>query len=128
MVRIRAKTHAAKRRRMVLGPRVISGLQSLWIPSSRLLIVERGFCTESDAQPLGVFFEPYTGRAGPVWVLESVTVSWGLMSVESLANFGLLDQDGKPFSSRIERVLRDLAPRLRRQFTVLRDEVVLIEV
>lgn len=48
--------------------------------------------------------------------------------MESLANFGLLDQDGKPFSSHIERVLRDLAPRLRRQFTVLRDEVVLIEV
>lgn len=48
--------------------------------------------------------------------------------MESFANFGLLDENGKPFGSHIESVLRDLAPRLQRQFAVLKDEVVLIEI
>jgi len=40
----------------------------------------------------------------------------------------LLDETGKPFSTRIERVLHDLLPRLRRQFPALNDEVCISEV
>jgi RNA polymerase sigma factor (sigma-70 family) len=45
--------------------------------------------------------------------------------VEFLAKSGLLDESGKPFSLHIERVLRDLLPKLRRQFPALRDEAVI---
>lgn len=41
---------------------------------------------------------------------------------------GLLDRKGNPLPSRIERVLIRLAPRLRRQFPLLQDDVTLIEV
>ena len=39
-----------------------------------------------------------------------------------------VDETGQPFDSRIEGVLRELFPRLRRQFPSLNDEVVLIEI
>jgi RNA polymerase sigma factor (sigma-70 family) len=50
------------------------------------------------------------------------------MAVEYLANLGLLDANGKPFSSHVERALRELAPRLLRQFPTLKDEAVLADV
>ena len=43
--------------------------------------------------------------------------------------FVLLDAGGKPLDPRIEAVLNDLAPRLRRQFPLLsKDEVVLVDI
>jgi RNA polymerase sigma factor (sigma-70 family) len=40
----------------------------------------------------------------------------------------LLDDEGRPFNSRIERALSDLRPRLQRQFPALRDEIAVTEV
>lgn len=48
--------------------------------------------------------------------------------VEYLAHLGLLDANGEPFSSHLERVLRELAPRLLRQFPALKDEAVLADI
>lgn len=48
--------------------------------------------------------------------------------VEYLAHLGLLDANGEPFSSHVERVLRELAPRLLRQFPALNDEAVVADV
>ena len=47
---------------------------------------------------------------------------------EYLAHLGLLDANGEPFSSHVERALRELAPRLLRQFPTLKDEAVLADV
>ena len=49
-------------------------------------------------------------------------------ALEYVARLGLLDANGEPFSSHIERVLRELAPRLLRQFPALNDEAVLADV
>jgi DNA-directed RNA polymerase specialized sigma24 family protein len=48
--------------------------------------------------------------------------------VKNLGKLALLDENGQPFSSHIECVLRDLAPRLQRDFPALKDEVTIIEV
>lgn len=48
--------------------------------------------------------------------------------MEHLRTFGLLDSDGQPFHPRIERVLIQLLPRLRREFPALQDEVGLAEI
>jgi len=48
--------------------------------------------------------------------------------VKYLGKFPLLDESGQPLSSHIDRVLRDLAPRLQRDFPSLTDEVTIIEV
>ena len=48
--------------------------------------------------------------------------------MKNLGKFALLDENGQPLSSHIDRVLRDLAPRLQREFAVLKDEVTIIEV
>lgn len=48
--------------------------------------------------------------------------------VEYLSHLGLLDANGEPFSSHLERALRELAPRLLRQFPALKDEAVLAEI
>ena len=48
--------------------------------------------------------------------------------MEHLGKLSLLDETGKPFSTRIEGVLRDLLPRFRRQFPALKDEVCVSEV
>lgn len=48
--------------------------------------------------------------------------------MEYLGKLSLLDETGKPFSTRIERVLRDVLPRFRRQFPALKDEVWVSEV
>ena len=45
-----------------------------------------------------------------------------------LSKLGLLDENGHPLSDRLEQVLCRLAPRLRRQFPALNDEVVVAEV
>lgn len=39
-----------------------------------------------------------------------------------------IDQSGQPLSERIQHVLRELTPRLRRQFPTLRDDVVITEI
>jgi len=48
--------------------------------------------------------------------------------MEHLRTIGLLDTDGQPFHPRIERVLIQLLPRLRREFPSLQDEVGLTEI
>ena len=48
--------------------------------------------------------------------------------MEHLRTIGLLDSDGRPFAPRIERVLIELLPRLRREFPSLQDEVGLAEI
>lgn len=48
--------------------------------------------------------------------------------MEHLRTIGLLDSDGQPFHPRIERVLIQLLPRLRREFPRLQDEVGLAEI
>jgi DNA-directed RNA polymerase specialized sigma24 family protein len=48
--------------------------------------------------------------------------------MEHLRTIGLLDSDGQPFQPRIERVLIQLLPRLRREFPALQDEVGLAEI
>src|SRR4051812_26250108 len=48
--------------------------------------------------------------------------------MEHLRTIGLLDSDGQPFHARIERVLIQLLPRLRREFPALQDEVGLAEI
>lgn len=48
--------------------------------------------------------------------------------MEHLRTIGLLDSDGQPFHPRIERVLIQLLPRLRREFPLLEDEVGLAEI
>jgi DNA-directed RNA polymerase specialized sigma24 family protein len=48
--------------------------------------------------------------------------------MEHLRTIGLLDSDGQPFNERIERVLIQLLPRLRREFPSLLDEVGLAEI
>jgi DNA-directed RNA polymerase specialized sigma24 family protein len=48
--------------------------------------------------------------------------------MEHLRTIGLLDSDGQPFHPRIERVLIQLLPRLRREFPTLQDEVGLAEI
>ena len=48
--------------------------------------------------------------------------------MEHLRTIGLLDSDGQPFHPRIERVLIQLLPRLRREFPLLQDEVGLAEI
>jgi len=48
--------------------------------------------------------------------------------MEHLRTIGLLDSDGQPFHPRIERVLIQLLPRLRREFPALHDEVGLAEI
>ena len=48
--------------------------------------------------------------------------------MEHLRTIGLLDSDGQPFDPRIERVLIQLLPRLRREFPSLQDEVGLAEI
>src|SRR5688572_2606787 len=48
--------------------------------------------------------------------------------MEHLRTIGLLDSDGRPFHPRIERVLIQLLPRLRREFPLLQDEVGLAEI
>ena len=48
--------------------------------------------------------------------------------MKNLGKFALLDENGQPLSSRIDRVLRDLAPRLQRDYSALKDEVTIIEV
>jgi DNA-directed RNA polymerase specialized sigma24 family protein len=48
--------------------------------------------------------------------------------MEHLRTIGLLDSDGQPFHPRIERVLIQLLPRLRREFPSLQDEVGLVEI
>ena len=45
-----------------------------------------------------------------------------------VARTGFVDQNGQPFSDRIQRVLGVLAPRLRGQFPAFRDEVVFTEI
>jgi DNA-directed RNA polymerase specialized sigma24 family protein len=48
--------------------------------------------------------------------------------VKNLGKFALVDENGQPLSSHIDRVLRDLAPRLQREFPALTDEVTIVEV
>jgi DNA-directed RNA polymerase specialized sigma24 family protein len=48
--------------------------------------------------------------------------------MEHLRTIGLLDSDGRPFHPRLERVLIQLLPRLRREFPSLQDEVDLTEI
>ena len=48
--------------------------------------------------------------------------------MEHLRTIGLLDSDGRPFHPRLERVLNQLLPRLRREFPSLQDEVGLTEI
>ena len=48
--------------------------------------------------------------------------------MEHLGPLALLDANGKPFSSHIDSVLRELAPRLLRQFPALNDDAVLADV
>lgn len=48
--------------------------------------------------------------------------------MEHLRTIGLLDSDGQPFHPRIECVLLQLLPRLRREFPSLQDEVGLAEI
>ena len=48
--------------------------------------------------------------------------------MEHLRTIGLLDSDGQRFHPRIERVLIQLLPRLRREFPSLQDEVGLAEI
>jgi DNA-directed RNA polymerase specialized sigma24 family protein len=48
--------------------------------------------------------------------------------MEHLRTIGLLDSDGQPFHPRIERVLMQLLPRLRREFPSLQDEVGLVDI
>ncbi len=48
--------------------------------------------------------------------------------MEHLLTIGLLDSDGQPFDPRIQRVLIQLLPRLRREFPTLQDEVGLAEI
>src|SRR5690349_11239427 len=48
--------------------------------------------------------------------------------MERVLTISLLDTDGRPFHPRIERVLIQLMPRLRRAFPSFQDEVVLTEI
>jgi DNA-directed RNA polymerase specialized sigma24 family protein len=48
--------------------------------------------------------------------------------MEHLRTIGLLDSDGQPFAPRIERVLIQLLPRLRREFPSLQDEVAITDI
>lgn len=48
--------------------------------------------------------------------------------MEHLRTIGLLDSNGQPFHPRIERVLIELLPRLRREFASLQDEVGLVDI
>lgn len=48
--------------------------------------------------------------------------------MEHLRTIALLDSDGQPFQPRIERVLIQMLPRLRREFPSLQDEVGLAEI
>lgn len=48
--------------------------------------------------------------------------------MEYLVHLGLLDANGKPFSSHVDGVLHELAPRLLRQFPALKDDAVLADV
>lgn len=45
-----------------------------------------------------------------------------------LHTLGLINSDGQPFDGRITRVLQKIAPRLRREFPALEDDVVVTEV
>ncbi|WP_291984262.1 sigma-70 family RNA polymerase sigma factor [Luteitalea sp.] len=45
-----------------------------------------------------------------------------------LHTLGLIDSNGQPFDGRIARVLQKIAPRLRREFPALEDDVVVTEV
>lgn len=45
-----------------------------------------------------------------------------------LHTLGLIDSNGQPFDGRITRVLQKIAPRLRREFPALEDDVVVTEV
>ena len=47
--------------------------------------------------------------------------------MEHLQTIGLLESDGQPFDPRIQRVLIQLLPRLRREFPALQDDVGLAE-
>jgi DNA-directed RNA polymerase specialized sigma24 family protein len=48
--------------------------------------------------------------------------------MESSTSLRLLDQFGSPLPDRIQHVLAELAPRFRRKFSMIRDEVVLFEI
>lgn len=48
--------------------------------------------------------------------------------MEHLRTIGLLDSNGQPFHPRIERVLIELLPRLRREFPSLQDDVGLVDI
>ena len=48
--------------------------------------------------------------------------------MNDLHTLGLIDADGRPFDRRITQVLQKVAPRLRREFPALEDEVVVTEV
>jgi DNA-directed RNA polymerase specialized sigma24 family protein len=48
--------------------------------------------------------------------------------MESLSKLSLVDETGKPFNERLERVLCGLLPRLERQFPTFNDEVVVAEI
>jgi len=48
--------------------------------------------------------------------------------VEFLGKTALLDERGQPLSSHVQQVLRDLGPRLQRQFPSLKDEVLVTEI
>jgi DNA-directed RNA polymerase specialized sigma24 family protein len=48
--------------------------------------------------------------------------------MSDLHTLGLIDSEGQPFEGRITKVLHQIAPRLRREFPALEDEVVVTEV
>lgn len=48
--------------------------------------------------------------------------------MSDLHTLGLIDGEGQPFDGRITKVLREIAPRLRREYPALEDDVVVTEV
>ena len=48
--------------------------------------------------------------------------------MSDLHTLGLIDSNGRPFEGRVARVLEKIAPRLRREFPALEDDVVVTEV
>ena len=48
--------------------------------------------------------------------------------MEYVAKSALVDENGQPFSAHVERALREVTPKLLRQFASLRDEVVIVEI